>query len=263
MTLVFDLPECKHSFLQRMDPRWKLAGLLLAAFSFALLRTLGPALAALAGALLLVTLARLSWHWYLRRLGTATIMYLLFLIWLPLLPGEGHSTLKLGFVAISVNGLLRLVVLSANLAAMISLMLVLLATTSLPDTFKAARALHLPRLLVFLMLLAYRYVGLLMEEFARLRIALRVRGFRNRANLHSYRTIGQVAGTLLVRSHERSERVGQAMRCRGFDGEFRTLHDFHSLWPDVLVFGLIVAYVVGLVAWDMQPELWSILAGTS
>ncbi len=77
-----------------------------------------------------------------------------------------------------------------------------------------------------------------------------MRGFRNRSNLHSYRTIGQVAGTLLVRSHERSERVGHAMRCRGFDGEFHSLHDFHTLWPDVLVFGLIVGYVVGLVVWD-------------
>src|SRR5260370_2274755 len=53
MTLAFDLPDCKASFLQRMDPRWKLAALLLAALSFALLRTWGPALAALAGTLLL------------------------------------------------------------------------------------------------------------------------------------------------------------------------------------------------------------------
>jgi cobalt/nickel transport system permease protein len=249
MTLAFDLPDCRPSFLQRMDPRWKLAGLLLAALSFALLRTWGPALAALAGTLLLVTLARLPWRWYGRRLATALVMYFLFLIWLPLLPEEGHATLDLGILRISWTGLLRLIVLSANLTSMISLMLVLLATTSVSDTFKAARALHLPKLLVFLMLLTFRYVSLLMEEFARLRIALRVRGFRNRSNLHSYRTIGQVAGTLLVRSHERSERVGHAMRCRGFDGEFHSLHDFHTLWRDVLVFGLIVGYVVGLVVW--------------
>jgi len=110
--------------------------------------------------------------------------------------------------------------------------------------------LHFPRLLVFLMLLAYRYVCLLGEEFARLRIAVRVRGFRNRTNLHSYRTIGQVAGTLLVRSYEHCERVGQAMRCRGFTGEYRSLQDFQTLWSDVLVFGLIVANAGGLVVWD-------------
>jgi hypothetical protein len=41
------------------------------------------------------------------------------------------------------------------------------------------------------------------------------------------------------------------MRCRAFDGEFRSLQDFHTLWPDVLVFGLIMGYAVGLVIWDL------------
>ena len=70
-------------------------------------------------------------------------------------------------VVISWPGLERLIVLSANLSALLSLMLVLLATTPIHATFKAARALHLPRLLVLLLLLTYRYVFLLLEEFAR------------------------------------------------------------------------------------------------
>ncbi len=250
MTLAFDLPACKPSFLQNMDPRWKLAGLLLAALALALLRSWGPALAALAGALLVVVLARIPWPWFLRRMATALTMYALFLIWLPFVVEEGHETLHLGFLTLSLAGLVRFIVLTTKVAAMISLMLVMLATTSIPNSFKAARALHLSRLLVFLLLLTYRYVFLLMDEFSRLRTALRVRGFRNRADLHSYRTIGQVAGTLLVRSHDRSERVGQAMCCRGFDGEFRSLHDFRTAWPDALAFTVIVGYAVGLVVWD-------------
>jgi cobalt/nickel transport system permease protein len=177
-------------------------------------------------------------------------MFAFFLASLPFVVQDGHETLEVGFVTLSVTGLLRLIALTAKIASMISLMLVLLATTPMPGLFKAARALWMPRLLVLLMLLTYRYVFLLTDEFARLRIALRVRGFRNRADLHSYRTIGQVAGTLLVRSHERSERVGQAMRCRGFDGEFRALDDFRTAWPDPLAFALIVGYAVGLLAWD-------------
>ena len=89
-----------------------------------------------------------------------------------------------------------------------------------------------------------------LDEFARLRTALRVRGFRNRADLHSYRTIGQVAGTLLVRSHERSERVGQAMRCRGFDGQFRSLTQFHTAARDVLLFLIITLPTIVLVTVD-------------
>ncbi|MBI3821499.1 MAG: cobalt ECF transporter T component CbiQ [Planctomycetes bacterium] len=250
MTLAFDKPDCPPSFLQRLDPRWKLASVLLAVLALALLRTGGAALAGLLGALLLVVLARLPWRWYCLRMGTALTMYLLFLIWLPLVVEADHDTFDLGIVTVSLTGLIRLFVLSANLVGMISLMLVLLATTPLHNVFKAARALYVSRLLVFLMLLTYRYVFLLIDEFARLRIALRVRGFRNRADLHSYRTIGQVAGTLLVRSAERSERVGQAMRCRGFDGEFRALDEFSTTPRDVLVFSVMAGYAIGLVAWD-------------
>jgi cobalt/nickel transport system permease protein len=250
MTLAFDLPNCPPSLVARLDPRWKLAGLLLASLAVLNLHSVGPALAGLAGALLLVMMARLPMAWYLRRLAYALLMFALFLAWLPFVVQVGDETLDVGFLAISLTGLARLIVLTAKIASMISLMLVLLATTPLPNIFKAARALWMPRLLVFLMLLTYRYVFLLVDEFARLRVALRVRGFRNRADLHSYRTIGQVAGTLLVRSHERSERVGQAMRCRGFDGEFRALDEFAAAWPDVLAFAVIVGYAASLLAWD-------------
>ncbi len=197
---------------------------------------------------LLIAAARVPWGWYLRRLLTAAVLYLLFLVWLPFVIEPGDATVHLGVLTLSVTGSLRWLILSAKLGGMISLMLVLLATTSLHDTFKAARVLGLPRLLVLLLLLTFRYVILLMDEFARLRIALRVRGFRNAANLHSYRTIGQVAGTLLVRSHERAERVGHAMRCRGFDGEFRSLHDFRAGWTDAPVFAAIVGSAAGLLA---------------
>src|SRR4029077_3091910 len=94
------------------------------------------------------------------------------------------------------------------------------------ELFQAAHALYVPGLFVHLGLLTYRYVHLLVIELSRLRMALRVRGYRNRASLRNYQTIGHVAGTLLVRSHERSERVGHAMRCRGFTGRFRSLAVF-------------------------------------
>jgi cobalt/nickel transport system permease protein len=250
MTLAFDVPECQPSFVQRLDPRWKLAGLLLASLACALLQTGGPASASLAGALLLVMLARLSWRWYLRRLAAALAMFVLFLIWLPFVPETGDRMLDLGFLTLSLTGLVRFLVLTAKLCSMLSFFLVLLVTAPLQDTFKAAHALWIPSVLIHLVMLTYRYVFLLMEEFVRLRIALRVRGYRNRANLHSYRTIGQATGTLLVRSHERSERVAQAMRCRGFDGQFRSLHDFRTRWRDVVAFSVFVGFAGGLLVWD-------------
>jgi cobalt/nickel transport system permease protein len=59
-----------------------------------------------------------------------------------------------------------------------------------------------------------------------------------------------VTGTLLVRGSDRAERVAQAMRCRGFDGHFRTTTAFRTRPADVGMFLLIVGVVGGLVAWD-------------
>ena len=174
-----------------------------------------------------------------------------FVLWLPLIPQPGDAVHVVGGLVVSETGLVRAVTLVMKAASVVSLMLVLLATAPLHDTFKAAQCLRMPGWLVQLALMSYRYVLLLAEEFVRLRTALRVRGYRNRAGLHSYRTIGQVAGTLLVRGHERSERVAQAMRCRGFAGQFRSLHDFRTRGADVLFFAAAIAGAGAVLAWDV------------
>lgn len=250
MTLSLDLPRCKPSFLQRLDPRWKLAGVLIGGAAVALLRAWGPAVAALLLTILLVLLARLPLRWYLRRLGGAGLLVAILMIWAPFIPAANDTPIELGFITLWHRGLLRFVLIGAKFGAMISLVLVVLATAPLHDTFKAAHSLRIPGLFIQLVLLTYRYVLLVLEEFGRLRIALRVRGFRGRADLRTYGTVGRVAGTLLARSHERSERVAQAMRCRGFDGQFRSLHEFRTTWRDVLGFVVMAGMSAALVSAD-------------
>jgi len=251
MTLPLNIPAPGASPLQRLDPRWRLAAVLCGTCSVVLLQTPPPALTALAAALSLVLLGRLPLRWVGVRLGAALILPAFFVLWLPLAIQPGHVVWDVGGVAISATGLAHAITLLAKAACVVTLMLVLLATAPVHETFKAAQSLYIPGWLVHLALLSYRYVFLLGDEFGRLRTALRVRGYRNRASLHSYRTIGQVAGTLLVRGHERSERVAQAMRCRGFDGHFRSLHDFQTRGADVLFFAAAIITAGCLLAWDL------------
>jgi cobalt/nickel transport system permease protein len=63
--------------------------------------------------------------------------------------------------------------------------------------------------------------------------------------------VGNVTGTLLVRSLERAERVGQAMRCRGFDGRFHSLAEFRTRGRDVLLFLVMVGAAAALLLWDL------------
>jgi cobalt/nickel transport system permease protein len=136
-----------------------------------------------------------------------------------------------------------------------NLVLVLLAAGPPNVTLQAAQSLRVPGLLIGLAMLTYRYIHLLGAELARLRVAFRLRGYRNRLSWHSYRTIGHVAGTLLVRGHERADRLGQCMRCRGFAGRFHSLTAFRTTVRDVATFLAIAGAAAGLLAWDVS-RLW-------
>jgi cobalt/nickel transport system permease protein len=250
MTLGLSALPCPDSPLRRIDPRWKLAGLVLLTVVTACLRHLMPAAVAFGAALFLAALGRLPARWYWTRLGVAALFLSPFVTLLPFLVHQRDGGLLLGSLAVPYGvGLALLLTMKA--LAVVSLMLVLLATAPLDATLKAARELRIPGLLVQLGLLTYRYVFVLSSELRRLRVALRVRGYRNRATRHSYRTIGHVAGTMLVRGVERAEWVGHAMRCRGFDGRFRSLTPFHTQPRDLAAFLLLLGATAGLLTWDI------------
>ncbi len=249
-SLSLSLPG-PDSPLRRLDPRWKLAALVLAACAVTLLRTALPSLLALLSAVGLVWLGRLPPRWCLSRLGAIVLAVGPFLFLVPFFSHGDEVPWQFGPVAVSPSGVQTALVLGLKTLALALLVLVLLATSPLTDIFKAAQQLCVPNLLVQLAVLAYRYLFVLAAELARLRVALRVRGYRNRASLHSYRTVGHVGGILLVRGYEQAERVGQAMRCRGFDGRFRTLTAYRTGPRDVLVFTCLMGGSAALLAWDL------------
>ena len=211
-----------------------------------------PSLSAIALglALLLAAVAQLPGRWFRMRLGVVLFALLPFSLVLLFTVDHGGPSYQLFGVHLSLDGLFAAIALICKTMAIVTLMLVLLASAPLHVTLRAAQRLYVPSLLVMLTMLSYRYIFLLLDELNRLRIALRVRGFRNRTNRHSFRTIGQVTGTLLVRGSERAERVTQAMRCRGFDGRFRAMDEFATKATDIVLFLSIVAAFIGLVVCD-------------
>jgi cobalt/nickel transport system permease protein len=251
MTLAFDLPPTAPSPLGRLDPRWKLAALVLAALAASALATLLCAAVAFGAALLLAGLGRVPGGWFLRRLGALAAVLLLFVLLLPLLLHDGGPAVRLGPVEVSRYGLGVALLLCLKALTIVTLMLVLLVTAPLEATLKAAHALHVPGLLVQVAALTYRYLFLLRDELGRLLVAIRVRGYRLRPRPPRLRMAGHLTGTVLVRGYERAERVAQAMRCRGFDGRFRSLAEFRTRPGDVAAFLAVVGTAAALLAWDI------------
>ena len=255
MTLALRHRPVPDSPLARWDARWKLAAVLLASAGVAALDHPAPAAAALGVALVLLAAARLPGRWVRNRLAALALATLPFLLILPFTLDAAGPGWNLGPVRVSERGLLAGLAVSCRGLAIGSFGLILVGTAPPHHTLAAAHKLRIPGLLVLLALLAYRYAFLLGDELRRLRIALRVRGFRARANRHGYRTLGHVVGATLVRGADRAERVADAMRCRGFDGRFHTLAAFRTTPADVGGFLLLTAATIALVIWDRQGPL--------
>jgi cobalt/nickel transport system permease protein len=248
MTLAARERPVPPSPLSRWDPRWKLAAVLVAVAGVATLNHLLPAAVALGAGLGLLLLSRLPGRWVRVRLAVFAAAALPFLLVLPFtLDGPGWEA---GSVRVSERGVVAGLAVLCRCLAIGSLTVVLVGTAPLHRTFAAASRLRVPGLLVLLGLLAYRYTFLLADELRRMRTAARVRGFRPAATRHGYRTLGHLAGAVLVRGADRADRVAEAMRCRGFDGRFHTLAAFRTTAGDVTGFVLLAAGTIALVIWD-------------
>lgn len=241
------------SLLHRWDPRWKLAALSLLLFSIAAApppaaqaprwdRDVPHALFALGASLLLVELSRIPISFALRRVRAAAVFLLIFILIYPLGSPADWSA---GF-QFSRERLLAACVIAVRALSIILLVFPMFGTSRFDATMKALRDLRAPGAFVQLTVFAYRYIYVHAGELARMRTAMRARGFRNRPVLHALRTAGNLVGMLLVRSMDRTRRIHEAMIARGYSGVFRTFHDFSTRPRDVLKAAAVAAAAAGL-----------------
>jgi cobalt/nickel transport system permease protein len=96
---------------------------------------------------------------------------------------------------------------------------VLIATTSIEEICYALRRLHVPKVLVMVILLIYRYFGLMGNEADRIATAYSLRAPGQKGI--NYKAWGTLVGQWLLRSMDKAEMVYESMLLRGFTGDFR------------------------------------------
>jgi cobalt/nickel transport system permease protein len=156
--------------------------------------------------------------------------------------------LQVGPLALRQEGCLDLLRVVAKFTAILTLTLVLFGVAPFLSTIKAMRSLGLPPILADMTLLSYRYVYEIGDDLARMERGMRLRGFR--ARRPSGRTLGDVAalaGSLLVRSYERSERVYKAMVLRGYGRSALTPEEMEYDSSDILLLGGTLLLAAGFV----------------
>ena len=235
-----------NAWLYRIDPRLRVIGAAGFALVVAVAYDFRTLLCALLIAGLLVASSRMDLRRVVRRLSAA--MLFLVLLWL-VLPWsyEGPAWLTVGPLVITRPGVVLCCQISLKTLALMMAFIALIATMTVDTLGHTLNRLRLPDKMIHLLLITYRYVFVIEQEYQRLVRAMKIRNFRPKTNLHSYRTYAYLVGMLFVRAAERAQRVHAAMICRGFSGRFVSLRRFppHPLNPVFLcgacgVIGLLI-----------------------
>lgn len=214
-----------NSFIHSVDPRFRLATAFLLSIAVALAEQFHVLGLSLAIGAVLVIWARLDPRDVLKRLSTVVGFLLLIWIMLPF-TFEGEVLTQLGSVRVYIQGIELSARISLKSCTILLIFISLVATMPVTTLGHTLHYFQLPTRLVFLLLITYRYLFVIGEEYSRLRTAMRIRCFKPGTSIHSFRSIAYLVGMLFVRASLRAERVNWAMRLRGFSGRFYSLEDF-------------------------------------
>jgi cobalt/nickel transport system permease protein len=237
--------------LHRLDPRIRLASAAGYSCVLAVCREFPALLAALFLSMALVAAARLRIAEVLKRL--LVVNGLVVFIWAVIpftFPGE--ALFRLGPLHAAREGIELAAQITLKTNAIILAFMALVATMPFATVGHALHRLRVPDKIVHLLLMTYRYIFVLEQEYQRLVRAARIRGFRPGTNLHTYRTYAYLVGMLFVRAVDRAERVRWAMLCRGFKHKFYSLHEFNAGGGSIAFFVLMSAAVLGIAALELR-----------
>lgn len=202
--------------LHRWEPRCKLIGLMLLIFAFSYVQDLRLLPLMLAVTAVLFAFSGLPLSFLSRRLRAPGAFLVIAALLLPFYSGS-IILWRIGPLALRQEGCLQAVSLAARFVSILTTGLLLFGTGPFLTSVKAMQALGLPSLLADMTLFSYRYIYVIGDDLETMETAMGLRGFRLRhPGGRALTILASLAGSILVRSYERSERVHKAMVLRGY-----------------------------------------------
>lgn len=225
----------RPSAIHQLDPRIKLVITIAFIFTTALVPVgswpVYILLLAIIVSVIMLSELGISFVW-----GRAVLAFPFVLAAFPIIftaPGLNLAQIPIGpwTITISAAGVERFASIALKSWISVQAAIVLAASTPFPDLLLALRAIRVPRLLVSIFSLMWRYLFVLADEALRLIRARSARsgesdnpGMKTGGSLTwRARVTGGMAGNLFLRAFERSDRIYMAMLSRGYDGEIRSL----------------------------------------
>lgn len=243
--LADDSARSQTGVLQRLDPRVKVAGMLVLIVSVAVSHSL-PAIGCVF--LMAATLAVSS---------RISLLDLARWVWMPVLLFTGCIALPAIFITpgtplygpITAQGARTAGYLLLRAETCVSLSTLLVLTTRWAHILKALRVLRLPVVFVVILGMTYRYLFLILETALDMFESRESRTVGVLEGADRRRLAAATVGVLLSKSYHLSADVHLAMQSRGFRGEVYLLDDFemHGIdWCWLLLFFTVAVTVVGV-----------------
>ena len=239
------------SFLHRADPRVKVVLAALFSVVVALADSYACLTVASVFAVALLLIARLSLKQVLLRLLAVNTFVLFLWLFLPFTYG-GEEIFSIGPLNATREGIAYASLITVKSNAIVLALIALIATIPIITLGHALSHLRVPNKLIHLFFFTIRYLQVLHLEYDRLRDAMKIRGFRPRSNMHTYKSLAYLIGMLLIKSFDRADRIRKAMVCRGFHGRFYLLSHFELKRSDMVMLVLAI-----LVMSSMAALQWS------
>ncbi|MGF7184373.1 cobalt/nickel transport system permease protein [Desulfitispora alkaliphila] len=108
------------------------------------------------------------------------------------------------------------------------IVVVLMGKQPVHEYIKSLSQVGVPPTVVNIIMLAYRYVAIFYHQVKGLKRALVTRGFSGGLCVSSFKTYGEISGSMFVKSLDRAEAVHKAMLARGYNGSFSSTEVVNS-----------------------------------
>ena len=208
---------------------------------------------------LIVLVAQIPGRFYFDLLIYPLIFAAVSCVFIALFFGNGTPLVEFAFPwfkwAIYNNGIVTAFTTFFRVLGAVSGLFFLVLTTSMNDVFISLRKIHIPKILVEISLLIYRYVFVFMEVSSKMSTAQKLRlgqtGWFNRI-----RSTSLLAANLFIRTLEQGERTFIAMNARGYDGNIRVLEDQPKPSKAFIAGILVFDFMLALIALNIV-QIWS------
>ena len=228
------------SILSQLKPELKIFSTFCIVFSIAFLSLENNVLIFLQFLIVLyfVYISKIKILTYFKRLSI-DIPFILFALFLPFISkGDNKVMFKIFSVSLYETGFNEMISILIKITLCVSLAIVLTATTSNIEIIYGLQKLKLSPLLISILSFAIRYIDVFIDEFKRVRVAMKSRGYDEKG-IKGLKPIAYASGALLIRGYERGERVYNSMLSRGFNGSIELKEREYKSSKSLLLFSTI------------------------